>query len=79
MPEARGLRLVCWSTLPDLDGSEKQIQWAKNIRAKFLSDCDRCGVEYPQWMFKTKSAKWWIENRYDMKAKVPLPVGITIF
>lgn len=71
--------LVDQSLLPDLEGSEKQVQWAKTIRAKFLSDCDRCGVEYPQWMVKTKSAKWWIENRHEMKAKVPLPIDITIF
>ncbi len=71
--------LVDQSLLPDLEGSEKQVQWAKTIRAKFLSDCDRCGVEYPQWVLKTKSAKWWIENRHEMKAKVPLPIDITIF
>ena len=71
--------LIDQSTLPELDGSEKQVQWAKTIRAKFLAECDRCRVEHPQWMFKTKSAKWWIENRHEMKAKVPLPIDITIF
>lgn len=71
--------LVDQSLLPDLEGSEKQVQWAKTIRAKFLSDCDRCRVEYPQWVFKQHLAKYWIENRHEMKAKVPLPVGITIF
>lgn len=71
--------LIDQSTLPELEGSVRQVQWAKTIRARFLAECDRCRVEHPQWIFKTKSAKWWIENRYDMKAKVPLPIGITIF
>jgi hypothetical protein len=67
------------TTIPDLEGSEKQIEWARSIRAKFLNDCDRTRVEYPEWVFKNHSAKWWIENRYDMGRKRPLPKDIIIF
>lgn len=47
--------------LPELVGSEKQIAWAKSIRARIIGE-GSINVVYQQALITT-SAKWLIENR----------------
>lgn len=49
--------------LPALEGSEKQIAWAENIRAKFAASLALTGEKMPDGIFFETSAKWWIDNR----------------
>lgn len=70
--------------LPDLEGSEKQISWAEQIRTKAISeaiiyhaalkidDVFESKLTNDQIVLKFskyKSAKWWIDRRDDFKAK----------
>ena len=58
-------------SLADLEGSAKQIAWARSIRAKAINACDlavsgNAGPEYPafrEWLAGQTSASWWIEHR----------------
>ena len=64
--------------LPDLTGSEKQVAWANTIRENAYKalDClapfatnDQAKVMVENWRAKMDaktSAKWWIDNRYDL-------------
>lgn len=57
----------------ELEGSEKQIAWAEDIRARAAATCKKCGGSEKFWaLFNAKkSAKWWIDNRdyMDMGAR----------
>jgi hypothetical protein len=48
--------------LQDLQGSEKQIEWARTIRADRVCDEDAT-FELIEDMAKITSAKWWIDNK----------------
>jgi hypothetical protein len=63
-------------TLPALTGSEKQISWARDIRAQFLEKIQGRKIKWEEVLasetpkvkaevdkIMTTSAKWWIENR----------------
>lgn len=52
--------------LPALTGSEKQISWAKDIRAKAIKDS--FVKKYFSLISGETSAKWWIENRFDFES-----------
>ncbi len=64
--------------LPDLAGSEKQVAWANSIREGAFKalDCLKPFIVNEQvremvesWrtrMTSENSAKWWIDNRFDM-------------
>lgn len=57
----------------ELEGSEKQIAWAEDIRARAAATCKKCGGNEKFWaLFNARtSAEWWIENRdyMDMGAR----------
>lgn len=60
-------------TLPELDGSPKQIAWANDLRLRFCADARRvCGdnelmLRGVQLVIDSRrSARWWIDNRYDV-------------
>lgn len=64
--------------LPDLQGSEKQIAWAEQIRAKAITaattyfqstDQSITSEQVASKFDKFTSAKWWIDRREDLKAK----------
>ena len=64
--------------LPDLEGSERQIAWAEQIRAKAISEATTYLQNTDQTITseqvaskfdKFTSAKWWIDRREDLKAK----------
>lgn len=57
-----------------LDGTEKQIKWAANIRLKFYDQAKKlCNQEAVSWCLQNlNSAKWWIENRDDVVKKAAL-------
>ena len=57
-----------------LDGTEKQIKWAANIRLKFYEQAKKlCNQEAVSWCLQNlNSAKWWIENRDDVVRKAAL-------
>lgn len=52
----------------ELEGSEKQIAWAEDIRARAAAICKKAGATEKFWaLFNEKtSAKWWIDNREFM-------------
>lgn len=64
--------------LPDLTGSEKQVAWANTIREgafkaldclKPFTDNEQAREMVESWrtrMTSENSAKWWIDNRFDM-------------
>lgn len=76
--------------LEDLDGTEKQVKWANDIRLGFIRSCDEVlnkalSYDYKDVAFseleeifkesmfdfqnetlKMKSAKFWIENRFEL-------------
>jgi hypothetical protein len=65
-------------TLPALVGSEKQVSWARDIRAQFLEKIQKRKIKWEAVLASEKpeiktelakimntSAKWWIENRDD--------------
>lgn len=64
--------------LPDLTGSEKQVAWANTIREGAFKalDClkpftanEQAREMVESWrtrMTSENSAKWWIDNRFDM-------------
>lgn len=49
-----------WSELADLQGSEKQIKWARSIMQKHLSEI---ASSFKSNKKIPTSAKWWIDNR----------------
>lgn len=55
-------------TLSELTGSEKQIAWATDIRARAAAACKKAGASEKLWeLFNSKTdAKWWIDNRDAM-------------
>lgn len=53
-----------------MKGSEKQIQWAEDIKSKMDLSTDgltQRGKEIVDWVKKIDDAKWWIDNR-DVKS-----------
>lgn len=59
--QAAAAKLEAEITLPELTGSEKQIAWAKSIRAKMIAD-GPINPEYKDALVKTDS-RWFIERR----------------
>lgn len=66
-----------FGTLPELEGTAKQIAWATSLRQKFAnfvydfikSHDGLDGKDFMHWMFGTHTeAKFWIDNRYDMES-----------
>ena len=51
------------SDLPELEGSQKQIDWAFNIRERFIAKCKKAGKEIPARIYSEISAKFYIDNR----------------
>ncbi|MFM5933528.1 MAG: hypothetical protein ACKPKT_05295 [Dolichospermum sp.] len=49
--------------LPELEGSPKQIDWAFNIRERFIAKCKKAGKEIPPRIYSETSAKIYIDNR----------------
>ena len=59
-------------SLPALTGTEKQIKWARDIRAKLISDAVRfmdgnkateLYKQFRSWLDNQPSASWWIDHR----------------
>lgn len=65
------------NNLPALAGSEKQIQWAEDLRAHFLAkirrNMDRGLYRDPRAMMQAVEsaqqarATWWIDHRYEVQ------------
>jgi len=51
------------SNLPELEGSQKQINWALNIRSKFIAKCKIAGKKIPARIYRETNAKFYIDNR----------------
>lgn len=49
--------------LPELEGSQKQVDWAFNIREKLIAKCKKAGKEIPARIYQETSAKFYIDNR----------------
>lgn len=64
--------------LPELEGSEKQIDWARRIRAAKFAEADD-DYEVIEYMSKITRAKWWIDNRdeslYWLKGEIEKEAG----
>jgi len=58
--------LALESDLPPLEGSIKQIEWAVNIRSKFVAQSKISGKKVPEFVNTQKSASWWISNRNSL-------------
>ena len=60
--------------LPELKGTEKQVNWALTIREQIYSDCKKfinlkCHPEnqkYLDWLFAHDQATFWIDNRNNV-------------
>ncbi len=50
--------------LPELVGTEKQVAWAEDIRAKLVSKVSKPTEKFFELVNAKTSAKWWIDNRY---------------
>lgn len=50
-------------SLPELEGSEKQIPWAMSIREKAIAKLKLAGKAIPDWFYTETSAKKYIDNR----------------
>lgn len=51
------------NTLPELEGSQKQIDWAVSIREKAIAKFKKANKEIPEMLTKATDAKWFIDNR----------------
>jgi hypothetical protein len=62
---AEATKAIEGMTLSELTGSEKQIAWATDIRARAAATCKAAGGNEKFWeLFNSKTeAKWWIDNR----------------
>lgn len=63
----------------ELIGSEKQIAWATDIRARAAATCKAAGGNEKFWeLFNSKTeAKWWIDNR-DYMGMGPRTIAKTL-
>ena len=52
--------------LPELQGSQKQIDWALQIREKAIAKFKKASKEIPSILTATIDAKWFIENRNSL-------------
>jgi hypothetical protein len=52
--------------LPELQGSEKQVSWAFQIREKAIAKFKQLNKEIPTILTQTVDAKWFIENRNSL-------------
>lgn len=50
-------------SLPELEGSDKQISWAISIREKAIAKLKLAGQKIPDWFYTETSAKKYIDNR----------------
>lgn len=50
-------------SLPELEGSEKQVSWAFSIREKAIAKLKLAGKAIPDWFYTETSAKKYIDNR----------------
>jgi len=53
-------------SLPELEGSDKQIDWAFSIREKAIAKLKLQQKPIPDWFFTEKSAKIWIDKRDEI-------------
>lgn len=51
---------------PDLTGTEKQIEWATNIRGRWMAVWTANNLDARPLLEARTSAKWWIEQRYEL-------------
>lgn len=51
------------NTLPELQGSDRQVEWAVSIREKAIAKFKKANAEIPEALTKTTSAKWFIDNQ----------------
>ena len=61
--------------LPELTGSEKQIAWAEEIRAKLVSKVSKPTEKFFELVNTKTSAKWWIDNR-DVQTARDLAIAL---
>lgn len=54
------------ASLPELEGSQKQIAWAVQIREKAIAKFKKLGKDVPSVLNQTTDAKWFIENRSSL-------------
>jgi hypothetical protein len=54
------------ANLPELEGSQKQIAWAVQIREKAIAKFKKLGNDVPNVLNQTTDAKWFIENRSSL-------------
>lgn len=57
-------------TLPELQGTSKQIEWANHIRSDFMEHWDSQGVDVQNVLLEQTKAEFWISNRHSMTAMV---------
>ena len=50
-------------SLPELEGSDKQISWAFSIREKAIAKLKLAGQKIPDWFYTETSAKKYIDSR----------------
>jgi hypothetical protein len=58
---------------PDLEGSEKQVRWAMDIRRKAFDELSRNSGNPQMWVAVVReqtSAKWWIDNRAQVTSRL---------
>ncbi len=50
-------------SLPELEGSDKQVSWAISLREKAIAKLKLAGKAIPNWFYTESSAKVFIDNR----------------
>lgn len=51
------------TALPSLEGTQRQIDYAENIRNNLVADIIRGKYDIPDWIYRQKNAKFYIENK----------------
>lgn len=59
-------------SLPELEGSAKQVEWAEQIRLNFMAECLGRNIKVPVFVYENTDSKFWIEKREKLSSKAVL-------
>ncbi len=59
-------------SLPEVEGSAKQIEWAEQIRLNFMAECLGRNIKVPAFVYENADSRFWIEKREKLSSKAVL-------
>ena len=60
---------LSWAECAEMQGSEKQIKWARDIASK---NCNAIALAQKKNLAIPTSAKWWIDHRHNIVINLPI-------